>query len=375
MFRLRQLVDHHRGTVTLTGVATNGTGFGYMVGLASGGHPVILGCNSNCYATLTNWNRGQGSFTIGGQKTAQPGKKSITSAAGGLISAGTGPTSDDVPAWVSRGEYVVKAAAVAKYGTHMMNMLNAGRLASGGLVETGNLGVLNGQYAVDSYNQFSSAMTAAMVAAMRAAIATAAAAAAKAAKSSGGGVAGPGGGAPAANAALARRMFPQYATGANWAAWNFVEMREAGWNQFARNPSSGAYGIPQALPPSKMGAAANPPMSNPAAQISWMVSYMNSVYGGPQGAANHESNFGWYGGGLNAIFRKATLIGVGERGPERVSVTPAASGDPALKETNALLRQVVAHLAANPDRTGAAVTDGLNGAARSAYYSGRYSAR
>ena len=45
-----------RGTVTLTGVATSGTSFGYMVGLASGGHPVILGCSSNCYATLTNWN-------------------------------------------------------------------------------------------------------------------------------------------------------------------------------------------------------------------------------------------------------------------------------------------------------------------------------
>ena len=44
---------------------------------------------------------------------------------------------------------------------------------------------------------------------------------------------------------------------------------ESGWNRLADNPSSGAYGIPQALPASKMGAAANPPTSSAAAQINW----------------------------------------------------------------------------------------------------------
>ena len=76
-------------------------------------------------------------------------------------------------------------------------------------------------------------------------------------------------------------------------------MREAGWNQFARNPSSGAYGIPQALPPGKMGAAANPPQSNPTAQISWMIGYIQGRYGDPIGAAAHERAFNWYAeGGL-----------------------------------------------------------------------------
>jgi hypothetical protein len=112
-----------------------------------------------------------------------------------------------------------------------------------------------------------------------------------------GGVGGPGGGAPAANAALARQLMPAWASGALWNAWNYVEMREAGWSQFARNPSSGAYGIPQALPPSKMGAAANPPSSNPTAQIRWMISYLQSVYGGPIAAAAHEAQFNWYGKG------------------------------------------------------------------------------
>ncbi len=105
---------------------------------------------------------------------------------------------------------------------------------------------------------------------------------------------GPGGGAPGANAALARKLYPAWGSGAEWAAWNNVAMRESGWNQFARNPSSGAYGIPQALPPGKMGAAANPPQSNPTAQIEWMISYIKSVYGDPIGAWNHELSQGWY---------------------------------------------------------------------------------
>jgi hypothetical protein len=138
----------------------------------------------------------------------------------------------------------------------------------------------------------------------------------------------PGGGAPAANAALARKMMPAWATGQEWNAWNAVAMAESGWNQFARNPSSGAYGIPQALPPSKMGAAANPPQSNPGAQIAWMISYIKSVYGDPIGAAAHENAFHWYGAGLrNGLFTRPTIIGVGERGPERVNIAPAGQGD------------------------------------------------
>jgi hypothetical protein len=108
---------------------------------------------------------------------------------------------------------------------------------------------------------------------------------------------GPGGGAPSANAALARKLYPPWGSGAEWSAWNTLEMHEASWNQFARNPSSGAYGIPQALPPSKMGAAANPPQSNPTAQINWMVGYIKGRYGDPIGAWGHELTHGWYAKG------------------------------------------------------------------------------
>lgn len=106
------------------------------------------------------------------------------------------------------------------------------------------------------------------------------------------------------------------------ALWN----QESGWNRLARNPSSGAYGIPQALPPGKMGAAANPPMSSAAAQINWGLGYIRGRYGTPAGAWAHERSAGWYGSGLlGGLFTRPTLIGVGERGPERVDVTPLGS--------------------------------------------------
>ena len=141
---------------------------------------------------------------------------------------------------------------------------------------------------------------------------------AKAAGGGGAGVPGPGGGAPAANAALARKMYPAWGSGAEWAAWNAVEMREAGWNQYARNASSGAYGIPQALPPSKMGAAANPPESNVHAQISWMISYIKGRYGDPIGALAHENAYGWYAKGTKGA--APGWAWVGEAGPELVKM-------------------------------------------------------
>ncbi|MBO4259813.1 transglycosylase SLT domain-containing protein [Streptomyces griseorubiginosus] len=72
---------------------------------------------------------------------------------------------------------------------------------------------------------------------------------------------------------------------------NIVE-RESGWNYRAVNPSSGAYGLMQALPGSKMSSAGADWQTNPATQIKWGLNYMNSVYGSPCGAwtywqANH----------------------------------------------------------------------------------------
>jgi transglycosylase-like protein with SLT domain len=72
--------------------------------------------------------------------------------------------------------------------------------------------------------------------------------------------------------------------------WN----AESGWNPQASNPSSGAYGIPQALPGSKMASAGPDWQTNPATQIRWGLGYIRSLYGSPCGAWSHEQSTGWY---------------------------------------------------------------------------------
>ncbi|MEU6143802.1 transglycosylase SLT domain-containing protein [Streptomyces sp. NPDC047081] len=64
---------------------------------------------------------------------------------------------------------------------------------------------------------------------------------------------------------------------------NIVE-RESGWNYLAVNPSSGAYGLVQALPGYKMSSVGADWQTNPATQIKWGLNYMNSAYGSPCGA-------------------------------------------------------------------------------------------
>jgi hypothetical protein len=72
--------------------------------------------------------------------------------------------------------------------------------------------------------------------------------------------------------------------------WN----AESGWNASASNPSSGAYGIPQALPGSKMASAGPDWQTSAATQIRWGLGYIRSVYGSPCAAWSHEQAYGWY---------------------------------------------------------------------------------
>jgi len=69
---------------------------------------------------------------------------------------------------------------------------------------------------------------------------------------------------------------------------------ESGWNHKAANPSSGAYGIPQALPGSKMATAGDDWRTNPATQIRWGLSYIKSRYGSPNGAWSFWQAHNWY---------------------------------------------------------------------------------
>ncbi|GAA4665240.1 aggregation-promoting factor C-terminal-like domain-containing protein [Frondihabitans cladoniiphilus] len=72
--------------------------------------------------------------------------------------------------------------------------------------------------------------------------------------------------------------------------WN----RESGWNVYASNKSSGAYGIPQALPGSKMASFGADWQTNPATQIAWGLSYITGRYQTPCGAWAHSQSTGWY---------------------------------------------------------------------------------
>lgn len=69
--------------------------------------------------------------------------------------------------------------------------------------------------------------------------------------------------------------------------------RESGWIYDAEN-ASGAYGIPQSLPASKMASAGADYLTNPATQIRWGLGYIQSVYGNPCAAWNFELANGYY---------------------------------------------------------------------------------
>ena len=70
--------------------------------------------------------------------------------------------------------------------------------------------------------------------------------------------------------------------------------RESNWLYTATNPSSGAYGIPQSLPASKMASAGADYRTNPVTQIRWGLGYIKQVYGTPCGAWAHSQSTGWY---------------------------------------------------------------------------------
>ena len=68
---------------------------------------------------------------------------------------------------------------------------------------------------------------------------------------------------------------------------------ESGWSVTAANPD-GAYGIPQALPGSKMASAGPDWQTDAATQIRWGLEYIQATYGSPCGAWAHEQATGWY---------------------------------------------------------------------------------
>jgi hypothetical protein len=83
-------------------------------------------------------------------------------------------------------------------------------------------------------------------------------------------------------------------TGSQFTCLDLLWTRESNWNYKAQNPSSGAYGIPQSLPGSKMATVASDWRTNPVTQIKWGLGYIKNRYGTPCGAWQHSENVGWY---------------------------------------------------------------------------------
>ncbi|MFB7474460.1 transglycosylase SLT domain-containing protein [Kitasatospora sp. NPDC056184] len=69
---------------------------------------------------------------------------------------------------------------------------------------------------------------------------------------------------------------------------------ESSWNVTATNPSSGAYGLAQALPGSKMATHGADWKTNPTTQIRWALDYMNDRYGSPNNAWAFWQTHHWY---------------------------------------------------------------------------------
>ncbi|MDB5185583.1 MAG: hypothetical protein JWL85_106 [Candidatus Saccharibacteria bacterium] len=102
---------------------------------------------------------------------------------------------------------------------------------------------------------------------------------------------------PSENVKIGERMAAQRGwTGGQWQCLYQLWQKESHWNHLARNSSSGAYGIPQALPGSKMGSAGSDWATNPATQIAWGLDYIagHKKYGTPCAAWNHSQAVGWY---------------------------------------------------------------------------------
>ncbi|MCX4586705.1 transglycosylase SLT domain-containing protein [Streptomyces sp. NBC_01481] len=90
--------------------------------------------------------------------------------------------------------------------------------------------------------------------------------------------------------AIARQMVPSD----QFQCFSNIVDHESTWNYQAQNPSSGAYGLVQALPGSKMSSAGDDWQTNPATQIKWGLNYMNERYDSPCGAWSFWQANHWY---------------------------------------------------------------------------------
>ena len=237
---------------------------------------------------------GQISITGSGWALGQ-GNIRFHAAQGAYIDRGTGPTADDVLVRASKGELIVPAHLVRAGAADNMRGLIPG-FAAGGF--PGNLGAMPGAAGVIAGGDAGQAVRTGVAKAMAAAHAVVAAKALAAHPPQ---PFGPVGSSPARTGSVAveqryaASLMSQYGWGQNQmppliSLWN----QESGWNPYAVNASSGAYGIPQSLGhghPYNLGDYQN--------QIIWGLNYIKGRYGSPSAAWAHEVANNWYAeGGL-----------------------------------------------------------------------------
>ena len=94
---------------------------------------------------------------------------------------------------------------------------------------------------------------------------------------------------------IAQALLPEFGFSSDqFSCLNSLWTKESGWNPSADNPTSSAYGIPQALPGEKMASAGADWATNPATQIRWGLGYIAEVYGSPCSAWSHSQANNWY---------------------------------------------------------------------------------
>jgi hypothetical protein len=244
---------------------------------------------------------GHGGITAVARKTGGP-----------IIGPGSG-TSDQVPIMASNGEYMLRTAAAKKLGRQRLDYMNrTGDLPGfrgGGAIDR-NL-ILRTMFPTGAQHLLGSALAAGMNASV--------ADAKKSAKNAVPSFPGLSGGTSGGLQAYARALMAVHGWGdSNWPALKALWNGESGWNPRAYNASSGATGIPQALPGSKMASAGSDWRTNGQTQIRWGEGYIASVYGSPSNAYRRwlSRSPHWYANGTNNA--RPGLAIVGENGPEAV---------------------------------------------------------
>jgi hypothetical protein len=85
-----------------------------------------------------------------------------------------------------------------------------------------------------------------------------------------------------------------FSVSSQWTCLYDLWQQESGWNVYADNTASGAYGIPQSLPGDKMAMFGSDWETNPTTQIKWGLYYIKTTYGTPCAAWQNEVDYGYY---------------------------------------------------------------------------------